>query len=72
VPVVADEEGAVKAEGDEEGVRVALLCIQEKRRPDMLEVTRMLSSTKKAMPFPRRPGYATESPMYAGDRSTTL
>jgi hypothetical protein len=48
-------------------VRVALLCIQEKpqRRPDMPEVTRMLSSTKKAV-FPRRLGYATESPMYAG------
>ncbi|XP_066330716.1 cysteine-rich receptor-like protein kinase 44 isoform X1 [Miscanthus floridulus] len=54
-------------------VRVSLLCIQEKpqRRPDMPEVTRMLSSRKKAVLFPRRPGYATESPMYAGDRSTT-
>ncbi|CAD6260975.1 unnamed protein product [Miscanthus lutarioriparius] len=54
-------------------VRVALLCIQEKteRRPDMPGLTRMLSSRKKAVPFPRRPGYATESPMYAGERSTT-
>jgi len=54
-------------------VRVALLCIQEKpeRRPDMLEVTRMLSPGKARLPFPRRPGYARESPMYAGDRSTT-
>jgi hypothetical protein len=55
-------------------VLVALLCIQEKpeRRPNMLEVTRMLMSSRKAaVPFPRRPGYATESPMYAGDRSTT-
>ncbi|KXG20929.1 putative receptor-like protein kinase At4g00960 isoform X2 [Sorghum bicolor] len=55
-------------------VRVALLCIQEKpeRRPDMPEVTRMLMTSRKpAVPFPRRPGYATESPMYAGDRSTT-
>ncbi|OEL17708.1 Cysteine-rich receptor-like protein kinase 10 [Dichanthelium oligosanthes] len=54
-------------------VRVALVCIQEKpeRRPDMPEVTRMLSPRKTRVPFPRRPGYATESPMYAGDRSTT-
>nr|CAB3456273.1 unnamed protein product [Digitaria exilis] len=57
-------------------VRVALLCIQEKpeRRPDMVEVIRMLLSPKKAKtPFPRRPGYANarESSMYAGDRSTT-
>jgi hypothetical protein len=52
-------------------VRVALLCIQEKpqRQPDMPEVMRMLSSTKKVV-FPCRPGYATESLIYAGDRST--
>jgi hypothetical protein len=52
---------------------VALLCIQEKpdRRPDMPEVMRILSSRKKVVPFPRRPGYATESMIYASDRSTT-
>jgi hypothetical protein len=54
-------------------VQVALLCIQEKpeRRPDMLEVTRMLKPRKSKVSFPRRPGYARESPMYAGDRSMT-
>jgi hypothetical protein len=41
-------------------VRVAPLCIQEK--PD---------HRKKVVPFPRRPGYATESPIYASDRSMT-
>jgi hypothetical protein len=43
---------------------------EPQRRPDMPEVTRMLSSTKKAV-FPRRPGYTTESPIYVGDRITT-
>jgi hypothetical protein len=50
-----------------------VLCILEKpeRRPEMLEVTRMLSPRKARVPFPRRPGYAREGPIYAGDRSTT-
>ncbi|CAN6207981.1 unnamed protein product [Urochloa humidicola] len=54
-------------------VRVALLCIQEKpeRRPDMLEVMRMLRPRESTVPIPRRPGYAKESSMYAGDRSMT-
>ncbi|CAN6214280.1 unnamed protein product [Urochloa humidicola] len=54
-------------------VRVALLCIQEKpeRRPDMLEVMRMLRPRESRVPIPRRPGNARESPMYAGDRSMT-
>ncbi|TVT97415.1 hypothetical protein EJB05_57331, partial [Eragrostis curvula] len=52
-------------------IRVALLCIQQNpdRRPDMLEAARMLRPRKASVPFPHRPGYARESPMYAGDRS---
>ncbi|TVU39699.1 hypothetical protein EJB05_13132, partial [Eragrostis curvula] len=52
-------------------IRVALLCIQQnpEQRPDMLEAARMLRPRKARVPFPRRPGYARESPMYAGDRS---
>ncbi|GJN12217.1 hypothetical protein PR202_ga30475 [Eleusine coracana subsp. coracana] len=54
-------------------VRVALLCIQEnpQRRPDMPEAARMLRPRKAKVSLPRRPGYATETPMYVGDRSTT-
>ncbi|TVU39700.1 hypothetical protein EJB05_13133, partial [Eragrostis curvula] len=54
-------------------IRVALLCIQQnpERRPDMLEAARMLRPRKARVPFPRRPGYARESPMYAGDRAST-
>ncbi|PVH63737.1 hypothetical protein PAHAL_2G095200 [Panicum hallii] len=47
-------------------------CVRKpERRPEMLEVTRMLSPRKARVPFPRRPGYAREGPIYAGDRSTT-
>ncbi|TKW31450.1 hypothetical protein SEVIR_2G107300v4 [Setaria viridis] len=55
-------------------VQVALMCIQEKpeRRPDMLEVTRMMRPRKSTVPFPRRPGYAMESPMYTGDRGASM
>ncbi|GJN12219.1 hypothetical protein PR202_ga30477 [Eleusine coracana subsp. coracana] len=54
-------------------VRVALLCIQEnpKRRPDMTVAERMLRPRKTKLSLPRRPGYARESSMYAGDRSMT-
>ncbi|GJN24987.1 hypothetical protein PR202_gb12767 [Eleusine coracana subsp. coracana] len=54
-------------------VRVALLCIQEnpQRRPDMPEAARMLRPRKAKVSLPRRPGYATETSMYVGDRSTT-
>ncbi|RLM86570.1 G-type lectin S-receptor-like serine/threonine-protein kinase [Panicum miliaceum] len=74
--ILSEEENAVTAEGDEEvrsGGAAVVLCIQEKpkRRPEMLEVTRMLSPRNARVPFPRRPGYARESPIYAGDRSTT-
>jgi hypothetical protein len=77
VPLIpSEEENAVTAEGDEEvrsGGAAVVLCILEKpeRRPEMLEVTRMLSPRKARVPFPRRPGYAREGPIYAGDRSTT-
>ncbi|KAL6897327.1 hypothetical protein ACP4OV_007023 [Aristida adscensionis] len=53
--------------------RVGLLCIQEKpeRRPAMPDAARMLFGPRKprAPPFPRRPGHAAGSHLYAGDRS---
>ncbi|PUZ69207.1 hypothetical protein GQ55_2G090600 [Panicum hallii var. hallii] len=41
------------------------------RRRTLSQQREMTRCVRGTVPFPRRPGYARESPIYAGDRSTT-
>jgi len=66
-----EEDGAVKAGDEEVCPGGPALHPRQAPAPAGGHEDAELPEEGGAGPFPRRPGYATDGPMYAGDRSAT-